>query len=123
MSYKEVIELYRQSDITIHIGDHEGLGLGFYESLSCYTPILSLNCYPNCEIIKDGINGWLINCKFENFTDNNEGIVKKGKINNNVYLQKVIQILHNKDQTISIIQNCDKYDNSDFLKRLKKILL
>ena len=68
LSYKDVINKYLESDITIHLGDHEGLGLGFYESLNCYTPILTLNCYPNCEIIKNNRNGWLIDCQFENFT-------------------------------------------------------
>ena len=32
-------------------------------------------------------------CQFEKFTDNNKGIVRKGKINNNVYLNKVCEIL------------------------------
>lgn len=124
LSYKDVINKYLESDITIHLGDHEGLGLGFYESLNCYTPILTLNCYPNCEIIKNNRNGWLIDCQFENFTDNNKGIVRKGKINNNIYLTKVNNLLtKNLKQTLNIIKTCNRLTSTDFEKRLKRYLL
>lgn len=124
MNYKNVIQVYLNADITIHLGDHEGLGLGFYESLNCYTPILTLNCYPNCEIIENNKNGWLIDCQFENFTDNNKGLVKKGKINNNIYLAKITEILiTNFEYTINIIKNCSNLSSTTFEKNLKTFLL
>lgn len=124
LSYRGVIDKYLESDITIHLGDHEGLGLGFYESLNCYTPLLTLNCYPNCEIVKNNRNGWLIDCQFENFTDNNKGIVRKGKINNNVYLNKVCEILgKNLRMTLNVIKTCNKLSSKDFETKLKKYLL
>jgi len=124
LSYRNVIQQYLNSDITIHLGDHEGLGLGFYESLNCYTPLLTLDCYPNCEIVDEGRNGWLINCEFENFTDNNKGIVRKGKINNNIYLMKVCEILTaNIQNTLRVIKNCNRLNSQDFENRLKKFML
>jgi glycosyltransferase involved in cell wall biosynthesis len=124
LSYKQVIDKYLESDITIHLGDHEGLGLGFYESLNCYTPLLTLNCYPNCEIVQNNKNGWLVDCQFENFTDNNKGIVRKGKINNNIYLSKIKEILvTNLYHTLNVIKNCNKLSSKDFESRLKKFLL
>jgi len=124
MNYKNVIQVYLNADITIHLGDHEGLGLGFYESLNCYTPILTLNCYPNCEIIENNKNGWLIDCQFENFTDNNKGLVKKGKINNNIYLAKITEILiTNFEYTVNIIKNCSNLSSTTFEKNLKTFLL
>jgi len=124
MSYKNVIDTYLEADITIHLGDHEGLGLGFYESLNCYTPLLTLNCYPNCEVVENNKNGWLIDCQFENFTDNNKGIVRKGKINNNIYLMRVHEILvSDLAHTLNVIKNCNKLSSSDFERRLKKYML
>ena len=38
------------------MGSHEGLGLGFYESIYCGTPILTMNWTPNNELITDNIN-------------------------------------------------------------------
>ena len=64
-NYKEIIDEYVNNDIMIHLGDHEGLGLGFYEALYSRIPILTLNCQPNNEIIKHLKNGWLIECNYE----------------------------------------------------------
>ena len=98
--------------------------MGFYESLNCYTPLLTLNCYPNCEIVQNNKNGWLVDCQFENFTDNNKGIVRKGKINNNIYLAKIKEILvTNLYHTLNVVKNCNKLSSSDFESRLKKFLL
>ena len=83
-----------------------------------------MNCYPNCEIVKNNRNGWLIDCQFENFTDNNKGIVRKVKINNNVYLNKVCEILgKNLRMTLNVIKTCNKLGSKDFETKLKKYLL
>ena len=63
-------------------------------------------------------------CQFENFTDNNKGIVRKGKINNNIYLTKVNDLLtKNLKQTVNIIKTCNRLTSTDFEKRLKRYLL
>jgi hypothetical protein len=79
-SYSEVIENIKNNDIIIHLGDHEGLGLGFFEALNNNKLLITLDTYPNKEFI-NGENGYLINCKFEELTDNNEGIVNRAAVN------------------------------------------
>ena len=106
LSYKEIITALVDNDIFIHLGNQEGLGIGFYESLYCGTPIISLNWYPNNEIIKDNINGWLIDCKYNNIGDYcliNKAIVDEENIKN-----KIIKIMYDISSTEKIIKNTIK---------------
>jgi glycosyltransferase involved in cell wall biosynthesis len=118
LSYQEIISKYIDNDIFIHMGSHEGLGLGFYESLYCGTPILTMDWIPNNELIFDYINGWLIECNSSNIYDNNNSIINQGVISDNNLLNKIIEIL-NDDKTIDIINNTIK--NKDFLINSNKI--
>ena len=100
MSYKEIIDKYIENDIFIHMGTHEGLGLGFYESLYCGNPILTINCIPNNEIIINNINGWLIECKYEEPNDNNDAIINMSVIDEKILQNKIEYIIINKDKTL-----------------------
>jgi glycosyltransferase involved in cell wall biosynthesis len=87
------------------MGSHEGLGLGFYESIYCGTPILSMNWIPNNEVIHDNINGWLIDCNYSDIYDNDYSLLNKGIIYENTLKEKIVELLQNKDNTINIINN------------------
>jgi glycosyltransferase involved in cell wall biosynthesis len=105
MSYKEIIDKYIENDIFIHMGTHEGLGLGFYESLYCGCPILTINCIPNNEIIINNINGWLIECKYVEPNDNNDSIINMSFIHEKILQDKIEEIIVNNDKTLKIINN------------------
>ena len=115
-SYKSIVETYYQNDIFIHMGSHEGLGIGFYESLYCGTPILTMNWTPNNEIIKDNINGWLIDSTFSDIYDNDNSLINKGIISEDVLKEKVIEILTNNKNTLKIINNTIKDKDNLYLK-------
>ena len=89
-SYTEIIGLIKENDMIIHLGDHEGLGLGFFEALNNNKTLITLNTYPNSEYVVDGLNGYLINCNFQELTDNNEGITNRAIVNIDHYY-KLIQ--------------------------------
>ena len=108
LSYKSVIDTYNKNDIFIHMGSHEGLGLGFYESIYCGTPVLTINWTPNNEIIKNNINGWLIDCEYSKTYDNDNSLINKGIPSYIILKNKIIEILINKKQTIQIINNTIK---------------
>jgi hypothetical protein len=105
LPYKSIIDKYFEYDIFIHMGSHEGLGLGFYESIYCGTPILSMNWIPNNEVIHDNINGWLIDCNYSDIYDNDYSLLNKGIIYENTLKEKIVELLQNKDNTINIINN------------------
>jgi len=125
-SYKEIIDKYYENDIFIHLGSHEGLGLGFYESLYIGLPIVTINWIPNNEIIKDYINGWLIDCSFTNVNDNNNSLINRGILNELSLTNKIIEILFNRNKTLEIIKNTINNKNNLYNEnkiRFENILL
>jgi glycosyltransferase involved in cell wall biosynthesis len=98
------------------MGSHEGLGLGFYESLYCGTPILTIDWTPNNEIIKDNINGWLIDSTFSDIYDNDNSLINKAIISENLLKEKIIEILTNNRNTLKIINNTIKEKDDLYLK-------
>jgi len=74
-SFKDIMKLYQQSSVAIQVSKHEGLGLGFYDSLSQGVPVLTLDTPPHNEIITENI-GWYIPCTYVKMTDNTDGIVE-----------------------------------------------
>jgi hypothetical protein len=117
-SYKEIIEKYIENDISIHLGTHEGLGLGFYESLYTGTPMITIDWTPNNEIIKDNINGWIIKCDYCKVNDNNNCMIQMGLLNQIDLNNKIIEILTNINSTIDIINNT--IQNKQFLYNKNK---
>ncbi len=78
LSHDEILEFYREADVSIQVSSHEGLGLGFYESMSVGTPIISLNIAPHNEVLRDGVSGWFVPCQSFIPTDNDEIMVEGG---------------------------------------------
>lgn len=120
LSYKLIINKYFEHDIFIHMGSHEGLGIGFYESIYCGTPILTMNWIPNSEIIIDNVNGWLINCSYSDIYDNDNSLLNKGIINEKILKKKIIELLEDSNSTINIINNT--IDNIDKMSNINKKL-
>ena len=120
LSYKLVIDKYFENNIFIHMGSHEGLGIGFYESIYCGTPILTMDWIPNSEIIIDNKNGWLTNCSYSDIYDNDNSLLNKGIINEKNLKKKITEIIENKGNTINIINN--SISNIDKISKLNKSL-
>ena len=118
LSYKEIISNLVKNDIFIHLGNQEGLGIGFYESLYCGTPIISLNWYPNNEIITDNVNGWLIDCKYDNI--NEKCLINKGIVDSENIKNKIIKIMYDISSTEKIIKNTLKNKEELFNENKKK---
>ena len=104
-TYKEIVNSYYNNDIFIHMGSHEGLGLGFFEALYCGTPILTIDWTPNNEIIDNYSNGWLIDCSFSEIYDNDNSFINKGIVHEDILKNKINEILTDKDNTLQIINN------------------
>jgi len=112
LSYKMIINKYIENDIFIHMGSHEGLGLGFYESLYCGTPVLTMDWTPNNEIINNNVNGWLINCDYTTINDNDNSLINRGIINEKDLKNKIIEILNKKENTLKIINSTIENKNN-----------
>ena len=116
-SYRSIIDKYFENDIFIHMGSHEGLGLGYYEALYSGCPIIIMDWIPGNEIIKDKINGWYIKCSYNTLNDNNNSLINRGIINKDDIVDKIIEILDD-NKTLDIINNT--IDNIKFLYNKNK---
>jgi FkbM family methyltransferase len=90
LSRDEILDLYEAHDVSIQVPSHEGLGLGFYESLCRSTPILSLDCPPHNEIVLEGETGWLIPARPKNMPDNERAIVDAWRFNTTDLISRII---------------------------------
>jgi len=113
LSDKEINELYIEHHISIQVSKHEGLGLGFYESISYGTPVITLNTPPHNEIIKDNINGWVIDCYFKEMTDNTNAMYGSAYFNINNLRDKIVEVSNEK-----VINNIIDSLVIDYNKRL-----
>ena len=108
-----------ENDIFIHLGSHEGLGLGFYESLYCGTPILTTNWTPSNELITDNINGWLIDTDYGEILDNTVSLINKCIINEHKFKEKIIKIITERENTLKVLDYTFK--NKELLYNKNKI--
>lgn len=90
-SMQEINELYQSSDVFIQVSKHEGLGLGFYDSLYNNVPVLTLDTAPHNEIITDEL-GWKIPCSYRGMTDNNDSLIQSAYFNNRDLMNKIVEI-------------------------------
>jgi glycosyltransferase involved in cell wall biosynthesis len=104
------------------VSKHEGLGLGFYESLQTGTPIITLDTPPHNEIIKDSINGWIIPCHHKKMTDNQDGLIESAYFNPQILADKIIEITNNKETLGNLFQKLindyiSRFDINLFINR------
>jgi len=97
LSYQDILNLYNEHDISIQVSKHEGLGLGFYEALMSETPIITLDTPPHNEIVKEGINGWVLPCYYKKMTDNKDPIFDSAYFNASDLANKILEIYESKD--------------------------
>lgn len=74
-THGEINVHYKKAHFVIQVSRHEGLGLNFYEALASGTPVITIDMAPYNEIIKESINGYLINGYTEPNEENTDAIV------------------------------------------------
>ena len=92
LSYTEIMNLYYSHHVSIQVSKHEGLGIGFYESLSTGTPIITLDTAPHNEIVIDNVNGWIIPCYYKTMTDNKDPIFESAYFDPKHLAKKIYDI-------------------------------
>jgi glycosyltransferase involved in cell wall biosynthesis len=103
MQYGDIINKYYECDISIQVSKHEGLGLGFYESLASGTPVISLNTAPHNEIIREDETGWLLPCTHETMKDNSESLIESAIFKPVDLAQKIIHLARNPENILKVL--------------------
>lgn len=124
-SYYNILKMHRDHDIFIHMGSHEGLGLGFYESIQSGTPVITIDTTPNNEIIIHNVNGWLVKSKKYELKDNDKSIVYGDKFDKNDFKNTIINICKNVDFE-KMFENTKEFNeilkNKNYIQNLIKYL-
>lgn len=124
LSHAQIKTLYQQHHVSIQVASHEGLGLGFYESLACHTPIISLDQAPHNEVIIEGRSGWLLPSSPFELHDNDQALVKGGHFNPEDLSDKIIWLACHPEEVIKVIATCDeevvKWSPEPFIQRLTR---
>lgn len=105
--YSDILNLYYDSHISVQVSKHEGLGIGFYESINTGTPVLTLDTAPHNEVILNNVNGWTIPCYYKKMTDNKDPIFDSAYFDPLVLAKKIIEISHSANYT-NIIKSLRK---------------
>ena len=105
-------------NISIQVSSHEGLGLGFYESISKLCPVISLNGKPHNEIIKEKVTGFLIKTKTISVPDNDDSLVSALDFNVKDLKDKIIEI--RKSNIHLILQSSFNFYNEKFTSSMLK---
>jgi glycosyltransferase involved in cell wall biosynthesis len=116
LSYKNIIKLYYNHHIVVQVSKHEGLGLGFYESLATGTPVITLNTPPHNEIIINEVNGWLIDCYYKKMIDNTNSLFDSAYFNSDILCNLINSI------TIEKLKNIIKTLYIDNEKRINHFI-
>lgn len=114
LPYKEIITFYQKSHVSIQVSKHEGLGLGFYESLMTGTPVITLNTPLHNEVIIDGENGWWIDCEYEDMKDNPESLLQSAIFETKDLTNKMLKIADDYENTLRIIKNTKRNHDDRF---------
>jgi glycosyltransferase involved in cell wall biosynthesis len=118
LPYKSIINLYYTHHISVQVSKHEGLGLGFYEALASGTPVISLNTPPHNEIVKDNINGFIINCFYKKMTDNNDSFIESAYFDPVLLCNKILEIVNNKDMLPNMYKTLIDDYNKNFTSEI-----
>lgn len=125
LSQNKILDLYEEHDVTIQVSSSEGLGLGFYESISRGTPVLSLDCPPHNEIVLEGETGWLIPVRSMNSTDNKRAIVKAWRFNTTDLVSRIISLDREEIDRVTVISRViykTRFDEVALLTRFLQAL-
>lgn len=110
--HEEILAFYREASFSLQLSTHEGLGLGFYESIYCGTPVITINRQPHNEPIVDGVTGFLIDAQDFDLYDNDEALVKGAVFHADQFI-RVIQSL-NASKAIELSRTCMEKHGSDY---------
>lgn len=121
----EIGDLYEEHDVSIQVSSHEGLGLGFYESIARGTPVMSLNAPPHNEIVLEGETGWLIAASPMAMPDNDRSIVSAWRFDTAALAERIVSL--NREQvdqvtaaSLQVFQT--RFDEVALLTRFLQVL-
>lgn len=115
LPYNDVLRFYSESHVSVQVSSHEGLGIGFYESIAHGTPVISIDVPPHNEVIIPHRSGWLLNCSEKRkLCDNPDGMVEESFFNTAELTSVVNRLIENQEEIINMIGKTTEYFNKNW---------
>lgn len=126
LTHDEVMDLYKACDVSIQVSSHEGVGMGFYESLANGTPVISLDVPPHNEVVLHGLTGWLLKADLVPLPDNDDPVSRAARFNTQDLADLIFSL--EKAEIAAMIRSAakthsERFDDVSLKLRLLKALL
>lgn len=127
LRHGDIERLYYEHDIVIIVSEHEGLGLSFFEAMKYGCPIVTVNHAPHNEIVKHGVNGWLLDADEIETRNNPYPMVKSAAVKADALKAwfSEINTIQRKDleklRQITHAYNQDVFGKEPFMKRWESL--
>jgi 1,2-diacylglycerol 3-alpha-glucosyltransferase len=108
VDYQQIPNYFRLGDLYVNTSLSETQGLTFIEALACRLPVVALYDQPIADVVKDGVNGFLVSDR-------------------QAFVEKLVQISADKDLYQRLVGNTQesvhRYSAQAFAKRIENISL
>lgn len=123
LGHAEIMDLYIKSDVSIQVSSHEGVGMGFYESIAAATPVISLDVPPHNEVVLEERTGWLLQAQFVSLPDNDDPVSRAALFHAELLAEHLVSLTQ--DQVEHMIRltakaHQEKFDDKYLSLRLVK---
>jgi hypothetical protein len=113
----EIADLYLNHDVSIQIPSHEGIGIGFYESISLGTPVVTIDRSPHREAVVTNRSGWLLPATPMALPDNPYGVTDAAQLKPGTLTRFILELtpqdlLKTSNETKAFYQ--ERFSNSQF---------
>ncbi len=109
---KGIYDLYKNCDVSIQVSSHEGIGLGFYESIAAATPVISIDTVPHNEVIVDGVCGWLLPAEHSALPDNDDPLSRSANFKEHHLSDLIIRL--DRNEICSVTERTALHHRSKF---------
>jgi glycosyltransferase involved in cell wall biosynthesis len=104
--------LYGACDVSIQVSSHEGVGMGFYESLAKATPVISLDVPPHNEVVLHRLTGWLLKAELVPLPDNDDPVSRAARFDAQELADLIISL--EREEVAAMIRSTAKVHRERF---------
>jgi glycosyltransferase involved in cell wall biosynthesis len=125
LSEAKIIELHNSHDVSIMIPSHEGIGIGFYESISLGIPIVTLDYPLYREVVIEDRSGWILPSRGVPLSDNLMSVVTgvnliEGALTDFLCNLKETEVQSLKESTKALY--IEKFSNFEFDRLINRVI-
>uniref|UniRef100_A0A6C0BPY8 Glycosyl transferase family 1 domain-containing protein n=1 Tax=viral metagenome TaxID=1070528 RepID=A0A6C0BPY8_9ZZZZ len=105
LPFSQLKKMYHECHVNVQVSKHEGLGIGFFESISIGKPVITLDAMPHGEIIVPDVNGWTVPCNMQPMQDNTDSFLESAHFEPADLAETFVRIIREKSKLSALSQS------------------